>query len=211
MNYKVKSILLMRSEKMVQIFVSHTKKDKKFCDDFDRVCAREEVGAYRSEYEPIISPAWQSIKNAMDSSVAMFVLIGKELVESQESGDSDWRYTQNWIAYEIGLACQKGIDVWAVCDEVLINFPMPYINNYSNVSLERRDAFDYMRAILREGYKKGNSFPFPYPYKPFGVRCGHCGIGFNLHVTIPPGKNIKCPQCLSDLDFPDGFNIPTVL
>jgi hypothetical protein len=27
---------------MVKIFISHTKKDKKFCDDFDRVVARVE-------------------------------------------------------------------------------------------------------------------------------------------------------------------------
>jgi len=191
---------------MVQVFISHTKKDEEFCDVFDRVAARVGVKAFRSEFEAIENPAWKTIRDAINSSVAVFFLVGKELVKNQDSGDSGWRHTQNWIAYEIGVACQKGIDVWAVCDDVLINFPMPYINNYSIVSLERRDAFDYMRAILSEGYKKGYSFPFPYNQKPLGVMCNYCRIGFNLHVTVPPGVSIKCPQCLNDIPFPLGFN-----
>ena len=34
-----------------QVFVSHTKKDEKFCDAFDRVCARVGIIAFRSEFE----------------------------------------------------------------------------------------------------------------------------------------------------------------
>lgn len=191
---------------MVQIFISHTKKDTKFCDEFDRVVARVGVTAFRSEFEAIENPAWKTIRDAINNSVAIFFLVGKELVKNQENGDSGWRHTQNWIAYEIGVACQKGIDVWAVCDNVDINFPMPYINNYFNVGLERQETFNYMRAILGEGYKKGWTFAYPYAHRPLGVVCGHCGIGFNLHVAIPPGTIIKCPQCLNDMHFPMGFN-----
>ncbi len=190
---------------MVQIFISHTKKDEGFCNVFDTVVARVGVKAFRSEFEAIEYPAWRTIRNAINNSVAVFFLVGNELVKNQDNGDSGWRHTQNWIAYEIGVACQKGIDVWAVCDNVNINFPMPYINNYFNLSLKRPDAFNYMKIVL-ENYKDGYSYPSPYLLKPLGVECVYCKIVFNLHVTLQPGEIIKCPQCLNDLSFPKGFN-----
>lgn len=195
---------------MEQVFVSHTKKDEKFCDAFDRVCARVGIIAFRSEFEEMSKPAWKTIKEAMNKSITMFFLVGEELVKSQDLNDPEWRYTQNWIAYEMGLACQLGIDVWAICDDVLINFPMPYINNYLTVSLRHRSAFDYLRGIL-EMYKRGQTFPFPYKHsgKKLGVSCPYdnCKMDFNLHVRLQPGKEIRCPQCLKRCVFEKGFLI----
>ena len=192
----------------IHVFVSHTKKDKKFCDEFDSVCARVGIKAFRSEYEDITKPAWKTIKEEMNKSVAMFFLVGKELVKSQDLNDPDWRYTQNWIAYEMGLACQKGIDVWAICDDVLINFPMPYINNYLNVTLKDRVAFDYIRYVLA-WYKNRGTFPYLFKYSD-GTNCGvscpyeDCLLEFNLHMQLEPGSKIRCPQCLHDIVFKKG-------
>ncbi len=193
---------------MKQVFVSHTKKDEKFCDSFDKVCARVGIKAFRSEFEKMSKPAWKTIKKAMNKSVALFFLVGEELVKSQDLNDSKWRYTQNWIAYEMGLACQLGIDVWAICDDVSINFPMPYINNYLTVSLKHRAAFDYLRGVL-ENYNGGLKFPFPYREaygKNYGVSCPYynCKMEFNLHVKLKPGEKIKCPQCLREMTFHKG-------
>lgn len=147
-----------------RIFISHTKKDKKICDDFDRIVARVGIKSFRSEFENIPLPPWKTIKNALNESVALFFLVGKELVNSQDSGDSNWKYTQNWIAYEMGLACQLGIDVWAICDdEVLINFPMPYINNYLVGNLEEENTFKYLRYVLKKYKKVCDSGIFKYP------------------------------------------------
>ena len=41
-----------------------------------------------------------------------------------------WKYTQNWIAYEVGLASLQNIDVWVLCEDTTINFPVPYFNHY---------------------------------------------------------------------------------
>ena len=179
-----------------------------FCDAFDRVCARVGIKCFRSEFEAISPPAWKTIKEVLNSSAALFFLVGNELVTSQDYNDPEWRYTQNWIAYEIGLACQLGIDVWAICDDVLINFPMPYISNYLTVSLKQRPAFDYLRSIL-EGYKRGEVFPFPYVDaldKNLGVTCpyANCQAEFNLHVALQPDQKIICPQCLRDIVFLEG-------
>jgi len=183
---------------MKQVFVSHTKKDELFCNEFDRICARVGIRAFRSEDEKILKPAWKTIKEEMKKSIAMFFLVGEELVQSQDLNDHEWRYTQNWIAYEMGLACQVGIDVWAICDDVLINFPIPYINNYLTVSLKHKPAFDYLRGILQE-YKNGQTFS--YPYRDFEIICPYddCKMEFNFHVELEPGGKIRCPQCLRDM------------
>lgn len=191
-----------------QVFLSHTQRDIDFCNKFDSVCARVGIKVFRSELEEVSSPAWSVIKNAINNSVALFFLVGKELVKSQGEKDPQWAYTQNWISYEIGIACQLGIDVWAICDDVPINFPMPYINNYMTVSLARSDAFNYMRKIL-ESYDSGRTFKFPYVIPNvgnIGIYCGHnnCKMGFNLHVSLKPKDQIKCPQCLNSLIFPEG-------
>ena len=195
---------------MTQVFVSHTKKDKDFCNEFDNVCAREGIKAFRSEFENITNPPWKTITNAINDSAAIFFLIGKELVKNQRKGGDEWNYTQNWIAFEIGVACQKGIDVWAICDDVAINFPMPYINNYLTVGLKHNTSFNYLRGIL-EDYKKGNSFS--YPYKTNGVskrnystKCpyDHCNMEFNLHVQLSSKEQIICPQCLGVMEYPKG-------
>jgi len=188
-----------------QIFVSHTKKDAQFCDILDRVCARVGLKAFRSEFEKIELPAWKTIKDAMDKSIAMFLLIGRELVKAQESRDPDWAYVQNWIAYEIGLACERGLDVWVVCDDVEINFPVPYFNNYMPFSFRDEPNFSVMRGWL-EVYNEGGTFAVPIA-KKFS-RCPYkedCGLEFNLHVKLEPGSEIKCPACLRPIVYPKGF------
>lgn len=194
---------------MKQIFVSHTQKDEEFCDAFDRVIARVGIKAFRSEFEDIQPPAWKIIKNTIDNSVALFFLVGKELVSSQLQKESQWNHTQNWIAYEIGLACEKNIDVWAICDDVLINFPIPYINNYITVSVKKKTAFDYMRYVLEE-YNNERNFSYPSIHKESNksraVICpySNCKMEFNLHVMLQPGANITCPQCLRSMVFTGG-------
>ena len=203
---------------MGQVFLTHTKKDEEFCDKFDNICAGVGIRRFRSEFEKISKPSWRKIKEEMNKSTALFFLIGKELVRSQELNDPDWRFTQNWISYEIGLACQMGIDVWAVCDDVSINFPIPYLNNYLTISLKHEPVFDYARVIL-ELYNGGFKFPYPYRYPQvviennisvnkwvdLSMECPVCKIQFNLHSGFEIGHKIKCPQCLADLTFNEKF------
>lgn len=217
---------------MNQIFLSHTKKDREFCDLLDtRIFARNaEIKGFRSEFEEIEKPEWKMIKDEINKSCALFFLVGPELVkgmsklgskelikeinkshisssERKKLQGTDWHYTQNWIAYEIGVACQKGIDVWAICDEsVEINFPMPYVNNYLIIFPEyKKDAFKYIRWIVGE-YAKGQCFPIKKVCQDFRIermKCIYCKMEFNFHKyflveehIIDFFPEIKCPQCL---------------
>jgi len=201
----------LENEMAHQVFISHTERDVEYCDIFDRACARAGIRAFRSEFETIEAPAWKTIKNEMTKSCAMFLLIGKELVRFQESYDPNWRYTQNWIAYEIGLACQLNIDVWVICDDVRINFPVPYFNNYLPFpfSLRNNESFKYMRGVL-ECYNAGSRFSYPHVDSDgfsIGTCCPYegCSIKFNLHATLQPGEAILCPCCLKEITYPEGF------
>jgi len=190
---------------VVQVFVSHTQKDVEFCDIFDRACARVGIKAFRSEFEKIQFPAWETIRNAIRASRVLFLLIGKELIKAQRSGDPSWAHTQNWIAYEIGIACQRGIDVWVICDDVGINFPVPYLNNYLPLSLRHKSAFDYFLTVLKK-YAEGVKTTFPKPL--CAIECPYltdCKGAYNLHMRIKAGGRKVCPQCLRQIWFPKGF------
>ena len=72
-----------------QIFVSHTKFDADFFNFLDSAEARlGKIRLYRSEYEKIGSPPWLTIKEELDKSDALFLLIGKELVKAQAASDT---------------------------------------------------------------------------------------------------------------------------
>jgi hypothetical protein len=190
-----------------QVFISHTKDDVEFLDMFDRVVARVGIKAFRSEFETIEIPQWKTIKKEMENSVAMFLLVGKELTAHQTALSPDWKYTQNWIAYEMGLACQKGIDVWVLCDDgVEINFPVPYFNNYALFGIASKGNFEFIKSILTF-YNSGGTFAEPIEGKH--IHCPHkdCGINFNLHSQLPEETTIKCPQCLRGMLFKKGFRL----
>ena len=192
-----------------QVFVSHTRKDKSFCDEFDSICARPGVGveAFRSEFESIAPPAWRTIRDAMRRSTALFLLVGPQMVASQASPyeQQTWKYTQNWMAYEIGLACQLGIDVWVLCHEgVQVNFPVPYFNNYAPFGFIGTN-FDFMRVVLTD---YGSGYTFGYPFTGRDTKCPYnsCSAQFNLHAILEPGALLVCPQCLGVIEWRQGFN-----
>jgi len=190
-----------------KIFLSHTRKDKDFCDFIDKAFARPPIGSFRSELESVQPPAWQDIKTEIESSVALFLLIGRKLAASQASRrNPNWKYTQNWIACEIGMACKQGIDVWVLCDDgVEINYPVPYFNNYVPFGLRQEPKLEFLKAVLKHYIKGGRVTPLYLPQRK--VNCPHssCRIEFNLHTPLDSGTKIKCPCCLNYIPFPKGF------
>ena len=199
---------------VVQVFMSHTKLDRKCCDKFDIAASRVGVKVFRSEFETIESPAWKTIKEEINKSTALFLLVGEELTKAQALSDSDvvareeWKHTQNWIAYEIGVACQKGIDVWVICDSVTINFPVPYLNNYDVWGIRREipQSIKWIKWIFKE-YSERRGFSVGFDPK-WVCECPHCGAVFNLHSVLPKKMEIPCPTCLKTMYFKEGWLLP---
>lgn len=140
----------------------------------------------------------------MERSRALFLLVGPELVKSQEQGNPDWKFTQNWIAYEVGLACALGIDVWVLCNLVNINFPVPYLNNYSIGGIQT-GAKGFERLVFTH-YLQGGTFPFGVSEKK-KLFCPYenCGAKFNFHNEMDEQSATYCPTCLQKIIFPKGW------
>ena len=190
---------------MAGVFLSHTKLDKDFCNKFDNICSNVGVRRFRSEFAQIDKPPWRTIKEQLNKSRALFLLVGKELVSQQASQyNPDWKFTQNWISYEVGIAHQRNIDIWVVCDSVQINFPVPYFNNYVPFGLEL-ESMEYMNTVLQT-YLQGGNFRISYRPDSITQSCPSCGIEFNLHATLDTGDIIICPHCLSGIKFNQPFS-----
>jgi hypothetical protein len=193
---------------MVQVFISHSKYDKEFCDRFDSACARVGLKSFRSEFEDIEKPAWKTINKEIKKSNALFLLVGKEFVIRQtptvlKPHENNWVFTQNWISYEIGVASHRGIDVWVVCDSIPINFPVPYLNNYElfGINLEVPENRKFWYSNL-DWYKVGRKSPLD---KRVRYSCPKCRATYNLLDRLAKGSQIVCPTCLNILDFPEGW------
>jgi len=178
------------SKRPPQIFVSHSRRDTKILEFFDKAFARTGVISKCMEFEDMQPPQWNEINKQVRDSVATFLLLGPSVKNSD--------HTQNWIAFEVGLSCAYDTRVWVFEKlDSKINFPIPYVTDYMQYHLDERISFDYIRGII-EGYRED------YYQKvenlenrtriPIGLEteCWHCGSVFSKHQTIAA---YYCPVC----------------
>lgn len=181
----------------MQVFVSHSQKDKDIRQQFSDVIAVAEVKPFYMEFERTYPPSWFQIRNEMSSSAMVFLLLGPNIRSSI--------HTQNWVAFEVGLACAFGRDVWVFEQGgSYIEFPVPYLTDYMIYDLDIREHFDYVRDLL-EGYKR----PIPiFPLLddprtkrniPLGraMSCGACGTNYALHTDV---TSYNCPSCRTPVE-----------
>lgn len=186
---------------MYQIFVSHSKYDQDILASFDRVFARTGVISKCMEFEEMSSPEWQEIQNAVHNSEAVFLLLGQNVTRSI--------FTQNWIAFEVGLACAYNKRVW-VFEQPFSNipFPIPYLTDYMIYDLQDISHFNYVRGII-EAYRVPDTL-FVKRRLPEGVliKCNYCYSQYSLHYTISteglllntrPMSSFHCPSCRREL------------
>jgi len=183
------------AERRIQIFVSHSQYDRDIRTSFDTVFARTGVKSVCMEFERISQlPAWEPIRNQIKTSETVFLLLGPNVRSSI--------HTQNWVAFEVGLACAYGKDVWVFEQtDSAIEFLIPYLTDYMIYNLEDQNHFDYVRGII-EAYAnpiyllplgvdnrtkrqipKGLPTTCPYP---------NCGARYSIHTDVP---SFICPSC----------------
>ena len=185
-----------------QIFVSHSQHDKEMVASFDRVFARTGVKSVCMEFEKMSLPEWLEIKTALRESEAVFLLLGQNVKRSI--------YTQNWIAFEVGLSCAFNKRVW-VFEHVAstVDFPIPYVTDYMLYdNLDNPRCFNYIRQIIdghgQNKYIIREGTPIVEIPKGKSVECPHCHSKFALHYTPTSilhlvKTTVICPLCRQPL------------
>lgn len=166
---------------MAQIFVSHSKKNEDL-DFFHKGFSTSGVKGVFMEYEGIANPAWESIKNYVRKADSVFVLLSREV--------RDLEYTRNWVAFEVGLACQANKNVW-VFEKVYeeIDFVVPYLTHYVLYDPSSSEHFQFIRNVIID---RGLPSDYGEP-----VVCGSCGTEYHLCTGV---DEWTCPCCRQRLE-----------
>lgn len=177
---------------MVKIFLSHSKADESMRDYFLKIFGIEGVQAISVEFEVLQVPPWSFIKNKMLESNALFLLLGPNVIDRGI-------YTQNWISFEVGLACALKKEVWVFEQfNIPVRFPVPYLNHYLLYDPADRESFDYIRRIVYT-YKTMSLVSRIVPgYTEVTCPNAECRVHFRLHTEI---KEFECPSCRKRMKF----------
>jgi hypothetical protein len=186
-----------------KVFLSHSKTDTRM-RFYERAYSAAGVTLREIELEEPTFPPWRSIRREIDTSQILFVSISEAL-----SG-IDYRHSQNWIDYEVGLACARNMPIWVFQPSgVDIDFPVPYATHTLVFEHESVEQIRWLGEELRHLRMKGAGYydtsPFPktrYDGNP-RVTCSNqrCGLEFfQLNQAGP----FKCPSCGELMEWTEG-------
>jgi hypothetical protein len=175
-----------------QIFISHSGRDSRIVQDilvdFEGTWVKPVL--MENELKAGHLPDWKWIKDEIKKSEALFVILTNGVVTHE--------HTQNWVAFEIGVAagCDPPKPVFIIRGQRAVNFPVPYLNHYFSYSqtvlaaqpgLPPAEQKAATSSIMHEWIRNPNRTPAMEP-----VVCSRCRISFYYHGNEP---EIKCPCC----------------
>jgi hypothetical protein len=210
---------------MADIFISHSKKDAETIAAFSNVFARTNIRAILAEFEAYAIPPWLQIRNYVQQSSALFLLLSPHLAGTP--------YTQNWVSYEVGLACALNKPVWVyeAINSATAMFPVPYFTDYVFYDPRNRQHLNVVKQFV-ESYDPNPSIVGAALGALIGavvsggagaglgaliggggmealrgtqhrslsatVKCPHatCGISFRLYSRL---QQMACPACRQGL------------
>ncbi len=181
---------------MARIFVSHSRFDTEIANFFAAAFATSKRGVKADimEFEDLEGKyAGREIARRITDieTQAVFVLLGPNVKKAL--------HTENWITFEVGVACGVGKDVWvfeALVDTV--EFPIPYLTHYVQYQVGNRVYLDFIREKV-DAYDVVPVFRNAsiFRNRPMLISCNHCKTRYFLH--LPHGR-FPCPCCRNQLD-----------
>jgi hypothetical protein len=100
------------------IFISHSKRDEATINAFCQAFAQTTIRAVLEEFDTYVVPPRAKIAKDVQESSAVFLLLSPHLNATA--------YTQNWVSYEVGLACAMKKPVWVYAS----NGRLQYISRF---------------------------------------------------------------------------------
>ncbi len=183
---------------MTRILVSHSKLDSDIVNFFTAAFATSKgVNADFMEFEDLEGKnAGREIAGRIKNpdTQAVFVLLGP--------GVRNALHTENWVTFEVGVACGIGRDVWVFEPFDNIKFPIPYLNHYVLYQIGNKEDLQFTREMIG-AYSLGLLFRDNAirKHKPPNFRCTHCLAEYWLHTRT---TQFRCPCCGTTMMHP-GF------
>ena len=199
---------------MASIFISHSKRDEHTVNAFCRVFAQTTIRAVLEEFEMYAVPPWAKIAKDVQEASAVFLLLSPQLNSTP--------YTQNWVSYEVGLACAMKKPVWVYeQSQAPVHFPVPYLTDYVLYDPASREHLDAITKLVKSydpspalaglifgaivgGLISGGAGAgvgaiaggAAFQRRPTGypTKCPHqnCQVGFNIYSQL---QSVLCPAC----------------
>jgi hypothetical protein len=171
-----------------QIFLSHSRDDADIRDYFLKIFGLVGFKGKAVEFENVPPPPWIYIKEEIEKSRALFLLLGENVVDRGI-------YTQNWISFEVGLACQMGKPIWVFePDDREVLFPVPFFNYYVNYNLGNKESLMRIKTIIEEYAKIKPDETFHPDSAIIKCPCANCGLDFKIPMDQIP-RRVTCPAC----------------
>lgn len=170
-----------------QIFISHSAKDREIINFFTKKFDDTGVKPVLMEYEKWSrsgKPNWMWIKDELKKSKALFLLLTKNIVKKEQ--------TQNWVAFEIGVAAasEPPIPVY-VFKEQKVDFAVPYVNHYFHQP--RSNTGHLMKRDFSETFLNLFIYAFQESFIDAVIKGQDLGIVEEIAST--------CPNCLLKFQY----------
>ncbi len=132
-----------------QIFLSHSKRDIELVNPIAQVFASTNLKLVMENFEGVANPPASEIQEDIEDSKALFVLLGPNTLYHE--------HTQNWIAWECGVAAQAGLPIWVFEDtNNPVDFPIPQLTNYLIFDSKDMSDLQAIRSIVIEEFEVSN-------------------------------------------------------
>lgn len=131
---------------MDTVFVTHSRHDAPILAHIIELVRIVGVEPILYQYDSMhTATAWEEIRNDIQKSHAIFLVLSNNLSSSPN--------TQNWVGWEVGVACAFNKRVW-VFEELNrgVLFPIPYLTDYVPYDLSDPRLRELISAVA-EGYK----------------------------------------------------------
>lgn len=183
--------LKVKTDNMAQVFISHSKDDKKGRLFFDKLFADAKYDPYWYSWKGPEPPHAITIKKAIKNSTSVFVILSEHMVN---------HYTQSWVGYEVGIAAAFNKNVWVFeSNREHIDVPVPYVTGYVQFpeGIKRRNTYPYINLVESGGSRKPsiNSQQIQLGSQKFvndicpNINCKSSYYRYSL------SKQFKCPVC----------------
>lgn len=126
---------------MINIFISHSKKDAELVRIIDLNLRAVGITPLFMEFTPESEPPYAKIEENVKNSDAVFLFLTQNVLSSI--------YTQNWISFEVGLAKNTNKPLFLVEDgNNTVHFPVPYVSSYILYEPQKIEDWKTIQQIL---------------------------------------------------------------